>query len=125
MKAKPLRWDEDRKLYYPCEPAQATHVELYMPGPSPFRLLPVILKGKRSGTGCWSWNGDTEKPTLKPLIRTTTRDGDEKTVCHTWINDGKAQFLADCTHELAGQTMDLREVSDSMWSCIDESRAKE
>jgi hypothetical protein len=27
--------------------------------------------------------------------------------CHTFITDGRVQFLADCTHELARQTLDL------------------
>lgn len=31
-------------------------------------------------------------------------------VCHTWINDGKVQFLSDCSHEFAGQTLDLLDV---------------
>lgn len=28
-------------------------------------------------------------------------------VCHSFITDGKIQFLDDCTHELAGQTVEL------------------
>ena len=97
-----------------CKPKDATHVLLKMPGPMPYRLIPVILKGSRKGTHCWSWNGDTEKPTLKPSIKSwdgvRTKPG--VTVCHTWINDGQAQFLADCTHELAGQTLDLLDVEE-------------
>lgn len=31
-------------------------------------------------------------------------------LCHTWITDGKAIFLNDCTHEFAGQTLDLLNV---------------
>ena len=91
-----------------CRPKDATHVWLNMPGPIPYRLIPVILKGSRKGTHCWSWNGDTEKPTLRPSIR--SRDGVH--TCHTWVNDGEAQFLTDCTHELAGQTLDLLDVDD-------------
>jgi len=30
--------------------------------------------------------------------------------CHTWVNNGQAQFLDDCTHELRGQTVDMLEV---------------
>jgi hypothetical protein len=37
-------------------------------------------------------------------------DIDGEHVCHTWINDGKVQFLGDCTHEFAGQTLDLLDV---------------
>ena len=28
-------------------------------------------------------------------------------VCHSFVTDGKIQFLGDCTHELAGQTVEL------------------
>jgi len=29
------------------------------------------------------------------------------TVCYSYITDGRIQFLSDCTHELANQTVDL------------------
>lgn len=32
---------------------------------------------------------------------------DTKNVCHSFIKDGKIQFLGDCTHALANQTVDL------------------
>lgn len=28
-------------------------------------------------------------------------------VCHSFVTDGRIQFLADCTHDLAGLTVDL------------------
>lgn len=110
MKAKPMVLRDGS--YIPCEPNEATHVELNMPGPMGTRIIPVQIKGTRAGTGNWSWNGDTEKPTLKPSILTMATYGPEnkKMVCHSWVNDGKVQFLSDCTHSLAGQTVDLLEV---------------
>jgi hypothetical protein len=30
--------------------------------------------------------------------------------CHTFITDGTVQFLSDCSHALAGQTLDLPEL---------------
>jgi hypothetical protein len=105
MKAKPMKQTDTGQE--PCEPQEATHVWLNMPGPIPTRMIPVIFgNATRAGTNCWSWNGSVEKPTLRPSIR--TRDGHY--TCHTWVNDGQAQFLNDCTHELAGQTLDLLEV---------------
>ncbi|HUV66985.1 MAG TPA: DUF6527 family protein [Sedimentisphaerales bacterium] len=106
MKAQPLK--RDGNSYTPCPAGEATHLKLNMPGPFDFRILPVILRGPRDGTHCWSWNGDTEKPTLKPSIRTKNREH----VCHTFINDGQVQFLADCTHELAGQTLPLLDIEE-------------
>ena len=93
----------------PCEASEADHVMLHMHGPWPNRLLPIIQHGsRRDHKGpVWTWNGDTEKPTLKPSVLTGT-GGTEK--CHTWITDGQAIYLPDCTHEFAGQTIDLLEV---------------
>ncbi len=105
MKAQPML--RRGSGYEPCEPAEATHVMLNVPGPIPTRIIPVQIKGTRKGTGNWTWNGDTEKPTLKPSI--LSNQGPEL-VCHSFVNDGKIQFLGDCTHEFAGQTLDLLEV---------------
>jgi hypothetical protein len=108
MKAKPLKLVYGEG-YFLCEVSEATHVELNMPGPIPTRHIPVILKGNRAGTHCWSWNGDVENPTLKPSILTRT-GADFEVICHSWVNDGKVQFLGDCSHELAGQTLELLNV---------------
>jgi hypothetical protein len=124
MKAQPLKQVDGAQVM--CEPHEATHVMLSTPGPFPTRVLPVILKGTRAGTGCWSWNGNTEKPTLRPSVltrgtRPITDDEHafimkggiikpEQVVCHCWINDGQIQFLGDCTHEFANQTLDLLDV---------------
>lgn len=99
--------------YVPVPAAEATHVTLHFPGPSGRITLPVIQRGTREGTGCWTWNGDTEKPTLRPSVLTEgiTRIGEKvKFRCHTWVTDGKAQFLDDCSHDLRGQTIDMLEV---------------
>ena len=76
----------------------------------------------------WGWNGDVERPTFTPsvLVRwhqweppATTLEVRDKIksgeivqtkvekVCHTFITDGKVQFLGDCTHQYAWQTLDL------------------
>jgi hypothetical protein len=31
--------------------------------------------------------------------------------CHTWITDGQVIFLSDCSHEYAGRTVDLLELT--------------
>lgn len=104
MKAAPYKWNGTS--YEPCEVAEVTHIYLNLPGPTGHLKLPVITHGSRAETPCWSWNGDMEKPTLKPSILTT--GGNWK--CHTFVNDGLVQFLGDCTHELAGKTVELLEV---------------
>lgn len=95
--------------YVDCDVEDSTHVTLNFPGPVGILTLPVIRSGSRAGTPCWTWNGDVEKPTLRPSILTTQEWNGLR--CHTWVNDGKAQFLDDCSHPLRGQTVDMLEVS--------------
>lgn len=75
----------------------------------------------------WGFNGSAERPTLTPSILATTGPFPEDTkaedilgrdklnaarclVCHSFVTDGRIQFLGDCTHELAGQTVELPEL---------------
>lgn len=108
MKAKPVTLMPGQ-VYQDCAPKEATHLMIRMPGPTGLLVLPVMVGGTRAGTGNWTWNGNTEKPTLKPSILSRMgRDGG--VVCHTFVNDGMVQFLDDCTHEHAGQTLELLDV---------------
>jgi hypothetical protein len=129
MKAKPLRKGEDGRMEA-CEAAQATHVLIKIPGPTGNVLLPVVTGNtSRINTGCWSWNGDTEKPTLKPSLRTeglmpmSDREierlkaghqvSPQPFVCHIWVTNGEAYFLSDTTHSLVNETHPLL---DAVWN---------
>lgn len=93
-----------------CALVEATHVKINIPGPNGIKYLPVILKGRREGSNCWTWNGKVDLPTLKPSVKTDGYNNGLPFVCHSWINEGKAIFLEDSTHEFKGQTLDLIEV---------------
>lgn len=60
------------------------------------------------------FNGDMDSPTLSPSLMCWYEYGEEKTryCCHSFVKDGKMQFLSDCTHPLAGQTVDLLDVPE-------------
>lgn len=53
----------------------------------------------------WTWNGSMEVPTFMPSLMCNGHDPASR--CHSFVKDGKIQFLADCWHSLAGQTVDL------------------
>jgi flagellar hook assembly protein FlgD len=72
--------------------------------------LPVITKGTRQGTNAWTWNGDLEKPTLRPSVRTGYYNGKEMTEIHYWLNDGIADCLSDCKDGNAGKKLALMEI---------------
>lgn len=57
------------------------------------------------GDHIWGWNGDMEKPTFTPSILVWASRPAER--CHSFVRDGKIQFLDDCFHALKGTTVDL------------------
>ncbi len=100
----------DDLLYLPCPGCVQGHVIAFGAGDGPR----------------WSWNGSLTKPTVSPSILANgvvpITDEEHATlmaggkveprpfVCHSFVTDGRIQFLDDCTHALAGQTVDLPEL---------------
>lgn len=72
----------------------------------------------------WGFNGNVDAPTFTPSVLVQTgsavdpsiiwEDGDPPRICHTFITDGKIQFLSDCDHALAGQTVDIPDWNDDL-----------
>jgi hypothetical protein len=81
-------------------------------------------------TAGWQFDGNVDAPTFSPSVLVTSghychgwkgpscwctynaeRAGDPAPFkcsrCHTFIKGGMVQFLSDCTHALAGQTLPL------------------
>jgi hypothetical protein len=97
-----LRTAEGGRLLFWCPGCE----EVHMVGPS------------------WTFNGDFDRPTFAPSIKVSGKRritdeeydrimGGEKLevpdmCCHSFIRDGQIQFLGDCTHPLAGQTLPLQ-----------------
>ncbi len=108
-----LRTVEGGRLMFWCPGCQGAHaVKVEGPGP------------------CWGFNGDYEKPTFTPSVPVQSghyipghRGPDcwctynakhpdkprvfECTVCHSFVTNGRIQFLGDSTQALAGQTVPL------------------
>lgn len=103
------------------------------PGCKLFHSMNVGGKGSPG----WAFNGDLEKPTFTPSILARNghyashhkqgdqcwcdynkenpddyTEGFECSVCHSFVTDGEIQFLPDCTHELAGQTVELPDMGE-------------
>lgn len=53
----------------------------------------------------WSWNGDADKPTFHPSLNYPGK-------CHSFIREGKIQYLNDCSHDLRGQTVELPDLPE-------------
>jgi len=56
----------------------------------------------------WTFSGDMENPTFSPSLLYP----DKTPRCHLFLRGGKLEFLSDCGHALAGQTVDLPDIPD-------------
>ncbi len=107
------------------------------PGCKSPHVLPV--EGDQPNGARWQFNGDLDRPTLNPSIlgrwyemsakgwadldarnalpadqrpplpENYRYDGHD-VVCHSFVRDGFIQFLGDCTHALANQTVELPDI---------------
>lgn len=71
-----------------------------------------------TGPKAWGFNGSMERPTLTPSVLVypghRLNEAGERVAtprCHVFIRDGQIQFLGDCEHALANQTVDVPEVT--------------
>lgn len=81
----------------------------------------------------WTFNGNGDAPTFTPSVLAKSghhvtghngecwctwadEDGEPSGfscyVCHSFVTDGRIRFLDDCTHALAGQTVDLPDFAE-------------
>lgn len=84
-------------------------------------MLPVNSAVK---TPQWTWDGNLDAPTLSPSILTSMAHARRRSApgeplvdvgqftCHSFIRGGQIEFLSDCTHALAGQTVPLPPLPD-------------
>lgn len=85
----------DGQLSFHCPGCKCGH-GVYVDHPGPNR--PV-----------WEWNNSLYEPTFKPSIKIEWYDqvGPRHMICHSYVTDGKIEFLIDSTHWLAGQTVEI------------------
>lgn len=55
----------------------------------------------------WDWDGNLEAPTISPSILTHMNGRDSPDKCHSFVRNGRWEFLSDSFHALAGQTVDM------------------
>lgn len=104
----------------------------WCPGCKEAHAVRIREDGQNVG-GAWGFNGDYDRPTFSPsvLVRSghfvpghkpgdscwctyCAEDEADDTPgfsckqCHSFVRDGRIEFLSDCTHALAGQTVPLQ-----------------
>ncbi len=86
-------------------------IAFWCPGCARAHAVP-IKAGAASGPR-WQWDGSFDRPTPKPSLLVTYNgidagiDGAPPAICHSFVRAGHIEFLADCTHDLAGQTVPI------------------
>ena len=70
----------------------------------------------------WQFNGDVDKPTFTPSLLNrwgkhadpTWEPPDDKPgwngTCHLYVTNGQIIYLGDCTHHLAGKTVEMEDI---------------
>ena len=59
----------------------------------------------------WQFDGNLDAPTFSPSVNISIAGDAEENIpaerCHYFLRAGMIEFLGDCTHALAGQTVAL------------------
>lgn len=63
-----------------------------------------------NGSRGWTFDGNLERPTFSPSMLSREPYPGGVHVCHSFVRNGRIEYLGDCTHAMAGQTIDLPEV---------------
>lgn len=82
------------------------YASIYCPGCKSPHTLTVTPAGQNG----WTFNENLQLPTFYPSLL-VNQPGEHHysgaPVCHSFITDGRIKYLADSTHALAGQEVDL------------------
>jgi hypothetical protein len=61
----------------------------------------------------WKFNNSLVSPTFAPSVKITIGHHPQPPeICHFFIRDGKIEYCDDCTHAMAGRTVELPEFND-------------
>lgn len=109
-------------------------VAFHCPGCGEVHVLPVAPAASGMPRPVWGFNGNGDAPTFTPSVLARAghhADSAAKEcwctyearfgrpapfkcgICHSFVTNGMIQFLGDCTHALAGQTVPLPDWSES------------
>lgn len=74
----------------------------WCPGCLTYHGAPLI---QENAGPVWKWNGSLSHPTLQPSV--LCRGFVDAPRCHHFLREGKLEFLRDCSHKMAGKTVEL------------------
>lgn len=61
----------------------------------------------------WGYNHDPDNPTLiSSVLSNVGGKNITMPICHSFVREGRIEYLHDCTHDRGGQTVELAEYPD-------------
>jgi hypothetical protein len=96
-----LARSSDGALTFECPACRFTHSVYVAPDVNP------------ENGATWTWNFSLESPTFSPSLLTRSNFADPSRpmkVCHSFIRAGWIEYLADCTHSMAGTIVEMEAV---------------
>lgn len=103
------------KLYHVVDGGVVVGFYFDCPGcKSGHSLIQRRFEGQNSPA--WRFNGNEDYPTFHPsvLSKLARTDGSRVEICHFFVVNGELQFLSDCTHALAGQTVAMLDIVEEL-----------
>lgn len=95
------------KEYYPIGADGRRTIVITCPGCGHDHALNVGGKERPQ----WTFNENFDLPTFSPsLLVYAEHDGKRETLCHSFVTNGRIQFMTDSKHKSSGKTMDLPEI---------------
>lgn len=72
---------------------------------------PACRMGHEFEAVLWTYNGDEGKPTFTPdQVHIEYGEEGVRRRCHFRVTKGRIEYLPDCSHLMAGMTVDLPEI---------------
>ncbi len=100
-----------------------SHLLLGCPGCGGFHTVYVNTEPGDTGAEPWEWDGNLDAPTVSPSILVNASRPDHR--CHSFVRAGCWEYLSDCDHDLAGQTVPLGPLPSWALSDLVATNAKE
>jgi Family of unknown function (DUF6527) len=60
----------------------------------------------------WQISGTEEAPTISPSVLVEYGNHAGAKRCHSFVREGRIEFLSDCTHDSTGKTLPLADLPD-------------
>jgi hypothetical protein len=81
----------------------------FCPGCGNYHMFDVRIDGAHPS---WTFDGNMERPTFSPSLLCNPNHPPSR--CHLFLKGGMIEFLGDCHHRLAGQTVELLDDETAM-----------